>query len=89
MKEKKSSQKKTITQEGKSLVVESTETVFEKDYDKTDHDAASPPLVRESKTVLHSGFHAVDSGFQVLDSSVLSGTWILDSNSECMGLRIP
>ena len=47
------------------------------------------PLVRESKTVLHSGFHAVDSGFQVLDSSVLSGTWILDSNSECMELRIP
>ena len=31
----------------------------------------------------------VDSGFQVLDSSVLSGTWILDSNSECMELRIP
>ena len=47
------------------------------------------PLVRESKTVLHSGFHAADSGFQVLDSSVLRGTWILDSNSECMGLRIP
>ena len=28
------------------------------------------PRARESKTVLDSGFHAVDSGFQVLDSSL-------------------
>ena len=28
------------------------------------------PRARESKTVLNSGFHAVDSGFQVLDSSL-------------------
>ena len=27
-----------------------------------------PPHVRESKTVLDFGFHAVDFGFQVLDS---------------------
>ena len=26
------------------------------------------------------GFHAVDSGFKVLDSFTVSGTWILDSN---------
>ena len=29
--------------------------------------------VRESKTVLHSGFHVVDSGFQLLDSRSFSG----------------
>ena len=33
------------------------------------------PHVRESKTLLHSGFHAVDSGFLVF----ASGTWIPDS----------
>ena len=38
-------------------------------------------FLRESKTVLHSGFHVVDSGFQVLDSGlVVSGTWIPDSS---------
>ena len=26
------------------------------------------------------GFHAVESGFQVMDSRLLSGTWISDSN---------
>ena len=30
------------------------------------------PLVRESKTLLDSGFHAVDSGFQLLDSRSFS-----------------
>ena len=35
------------------------------------------PHLRESKIVLDSGFHAVDSGFQVLYSRFLvSGTWI-------------
>ena len=33
--------------------------------------------VRESKTVLDSGFHTVDSGFQVLDSSLCQ--WNLES----------
>ena len=33
--------------------------------------------VRESKTVLDSGFHAMDSRFQLLD---FSGTFILDSD---------
>ena len=33
--------------------------------------------VKESKTVLDSGFHTVDSGFQVLDSSLCQ--WNLDS----------
>ena len=34
------------------------------------------------ETVLHSGFHAVDSGLQVLDSGFnISGTWILDKYS--------
>ena len=43
-------------------------------------------LVRESKTVVDSGFHALDSGhwtpaFQVQDSGFfVSGTWIPDSN---------
>ena len=32
--------------------------------------------IRESKTVFDSGFHTVDSGFQVF----VSGTWILDFN---------
>ena len=35
---------------------------------------------RESKTVVDSGFHAVDSRFQVLDSGFfVSETWIPDS----------
>ena len=38
------------------------------------------PNVKESKTVLDSGFHAVDSGFQVLDCTLfVSATWILGS----------
>ena len=28
------------------------------------------PYIRKTKTVLDSGFHAVDSGFQILDSSL-------------------
>ena len=31
------------------------------------------PHVRESKSVLDSGFHDVDSGFQALDSSLCVG----------------
>ena len=39
--------------------------------------------VRESKTVLDSGFHAMDSGLQVLYSGFfISGTWILHSNRQ-------
>ena len=39
------------------------------------------PHVRESKTVLDSRFHSVDSVIQVLDSGFfVSGTWIPDSN---------
>ena len=39
------------------------------------------PHVRESMTVLDSGFHAVNSGLQVLDSGFLfSGTGIPDFN---------
>ena len=40
-------------------------------------------LVRESKTVVDSGFHVLDSdsGFQVRDSGFfVTGTWIPDSN---------
>ena len=37
----------------------------------------------ESKTVLDSGFHAVDSGFRI------PGTWILDSMSVKFGFPIP
>ena len=37
--------------------------------------------VREYKTILDSGFHAVDSGSQVLDSAALvSGSGILDTS---------
>ena len=37
----------------------------------------------KSKTVLHSGFHAVGFGFQVLDSRFSdSETWIPDSNHQ-------
>ena len=41
--------------------------------------------VMESKTVLDSGFHTVEFGFQVLDSRYwipvfVNGTWILDSS---------
>ena len=36
--------------------------------------------VRESKTFLDSGSHAMDCGFQVLDSFLVSGTWFLNSN---------
>ena len=39
------------------------------------------PYVRLSKTVLDSGIHAVDSGFQILVSGFLiSGTYIVASN---------
>ena len=54
------------------------------------------PRARESMTVLDCGFHAVDSGFQVLNSSLshwnffviffyyfisfVIGTWLLDSS---------
>ena len=38
------------------------------------------PHIRESRTVLDSGFHAVNSGSQVLDSKFfVSGTWIPNS----------
>ena len=43
--------------------------------------AFESPHIRKSKTVLHPGLHAVDSGFQVLDSGFLGrGTWIQESN---------
>ena len=45
-------------------------------------------LIRESRTVLDSGFHAVDSGFQLLDSSLCQ--WNLDSGFHSLvGFRIP
>ena len=45
--------------------------------------------VRESRTVLDSGFHAVDSGFQLLDSLDLC-QWNLDSGFQLLvGFRIP
>ena len=44
--------------------------------------------LRESRTVVDSGLHAVDSGFQVLDSSIFQ--WNLDSGFQSlMGFRIP
>ena len=46
------------------------------------------PNVRESKTILDSGFHAVDSRFQLLDSSLCQ--WNLDSGFQSLvGFRIP
>ena len=42
------------------------------------HVGRMSPYVREPKTVLDSGLHAVDSGFQLLDSSLFQ--WNLDSN---------
>ena len=45
------------------------------------------PHVRESKTVLDSGFHTVDFGFQVLDSSICQ--WNLKSGFQSLvGFRI-
>ena len=45
------------------------------------------PHVRESKTVLDSGFHITDSGFQVLDSNLCQ--WNLDSGFQSqVGFRI-
>ena len=41
------------------------------------------PHLRESRTVLDSGLHALDSGFRIL------GTWILDSLSVKFGFPIP
>ena len=65
----------------------------------------SSPNARESKTVLNSGFRAVDFGLQIMDSGFfVCGTWIPDCNrlwdsdsSNCIpvsgfqstGLRIP
>ena len=49
-------------------------TVYERDNSGANR---SP----SAKTVLVSGFHAVDSGLKLLDSRFLiSGTWILDYN---------
>ena len=45
------------------------------------------PHLRESKTVFDAGFHAVDSGFRVPDSSLYP--WNLDSGSQSQGFRIP
>ena len=46
------------------------------------------PHIRESRTVLDSGFHAVDSGFQVLDSSLCQ--WNVDSGFQSLvGFPIP
>ena len=46
------------------------------------------PYVRESRTVLYSGFHTADSGFQVLDSSICQ--WNLDSEFQLLvGFQIP
>ena len=46
------------------------------------------PHVRESKTSWDSGFDAVDSGFQVMDSSLCQ--WNLDSGSQLLvGFQIP
>ena len=47
------------------------------------------PHVRESRIVLDSGLHAVDSGFQVLDSCLF--LWNLDSRFESfiVAFRIP
>ena len=45
------------------------------------------PTVRESKTVLDSGFHAGDSWFQVLDSSLCQ--WKLDSEFQVPFSAIP
>ena len=45
------------------------------------------PRVRESRTLLDSGFHAVDSGFQVLDLGLCQ--WNLDSGFQLLvGVRI-
>ena len=45
---------------------------------------------RSSKTDLDFGFHAKDSGFEVLHFRfILSGTWISDSLSVKLGFRIP
>ena len=44
--------------------------------------------VMESKTVLDSGFHTVDSGFQVMDFSLCQ--WNLDCGFQSLvGFRIP
>ena len=40
------------------------------------------PILRESKTVLDSGFHTVDSGLQVIDSSLCQ--WNLDSGFQLL-----
>ena len=49
--------------------------------------ARNSPHVRETKTVLDSGFHAVDSGFQSLDSRSFSVE--LGSGFQGPGFRIP
>ena len=52
------------------------------------HKTVVPPNVRESKTVLDSGFHAEEFVFQVLDSSLCQ--WNLDSGFQSLvGFRIP
>ena len=46
--------------------------------------------VREPKTVLDSGFHAVDSGIQVLNLNASPCQWNLDSRFQLsVGFRIP
>ena len=47
------------------------------------------PHVGRTKTDLDSGFHAVDSGFQVLDSSSCKGNLDSGFQSELVGFRNP
>ena len=47
------------------------------------------PHVGRTKTDLDSGFHAVDSGFQVLDSSPCKGNLDSGFQSELVGFRNP
>ena len=71
-----------------NVKVETRSTSF-LSYFKTLSIAPDPwsPHLRGSKTVLDSGFHSVDSGFQVLESSHCQ--WNLDSGFELLvGFRI-
>ena len=47
------------------------------------------PHIRGTKTVLDSGFHAGDSGFQVLDSSPCKWNLVSGFQSELAGFRNP
>ena len=70
-----------------NVKVEPRSTSFLSHFDPEYWSGSGSPRVRESRTLLDSGFHAVDSGFQLLVLGLCQ--WNLDSGFQLLvGVRI-